>query len=166
MPLRPLERGSLEQAFWIICKEQIMKTAATLEHRRQPRWPGSKDSILRFEEGLIGLSECKDFVLMETEDLSPFRLLQSIEKPDIGFLVVEPQAVMRDYYTIVPQREWETVRLTNPADYLAFVICVIGSKPSESTGNFQAPLIINHRKMIGKQVILTDCGLSVRQPLL
>jgi flagellar assembly factor FliW len=46
------------------------------------------------------------------------------------------------------------------------VICVIGATPTESTGNFQAPLIVNYKTMIGKQVILTDCGLSVRHPLL
>jgi flagellar assembly factor FliW len=48
---------------------------------------------------------------------------------------------------------------------LAFVIVVIGSTPEASTGNFQAPLLINYEQMVGKQVILTDSGFSVRQPL-
>jgi len=37
--------------------------------------------------------------------------------------------------------------------------------PKDSRGNFQAPLIINYKKMIGRQLILTDVALSVRQPL-
>ena len=145
-----------------------MKTAATLERRRRSgsQSLGSRDSIIRFDEGLIGFSETKDFALIENEDLSPFRLLQSIEKPQIGFLVLEPQVVMKDYDAIVPQREWQAVRISNPGDYLLFVICVLGRKPSGSTGNFQAPLLINCKKMLGKQIILTDCGLSTRHPLL
>ncbi len=42
---------------------------------------------------------------------------------------------------------------------------LIGSSPESSTGNFQAPLLVNHDKMAGKQIILTDSGFSVRQPL-
>jgi flagellar assembly factor FliW len=145
-----------------------MKPAATLQRRLKSgsRWPASKDSVLRFEEGLIGFSECKDFVLMENDDIAPFRLLQSIEKPEVEFLVLEPLVVARDFYRTVPARYWDTIGITNPSDYLAFVICVIGKTPSASTGNFQAPLIINFKRMIGRQVILTDCELSVRQPLL
>ena len=39
----------------------------------------SKDAVIHFEEGLIGFSEFKDFVLMENDGLAPFRLLQSLE---------------------------------------------------------------------------------------
>jgi flagellar assembly factor FliW len=41
----------------------------------------SKDAVIHFDEGLIGFSECKDFVLMENEGLAPFHLLQSLEYP-------------------------------------------------------------------------------------
>src|SRR2546428_14179587 len=50
----------------------------------------SKDAIIHFDEGLIGFSEFKDFVLMENDGLAPFRLLQSLESPQVGFLVLEP----------------------------------------------------------------------------
>jgi flagellar assembly factor FliW len=145
-----------------------MKSAATLERRLQSGSgrAGSKDSVLHFEEGLIGFSECKDFVLMENDELAPFRILQSIEEPEIGFLALDPLVVVKDYYSLVPQREWETVTLRKPSDYLAFVICVIGEKPSDSTGNLQAPLLINYKRMIGRQVILMDSAFSVRHPLL
>jgi flagellar assembly factor FliW len=144
-----------------------MKTAATAGRRMPhgPRWPG-QDSVFRFEEGLVGFSECKDFVLVEKDGLASFRLLQSIERPELGFLVLDPQTLVHDYCSLVPQREWETIRVKSATDYQAFVICVIGSTPSESTANFQAPLIVNYKKMIGRQIILTDTGLSVRHPLL
>ena len=48
----------------------------------------SKDAIIHFDEGLIGFSEFKDYVLMENESLAPFRLLQSLEAPEVGFLVL------------------------------------------------------------------------------
>lgn len=124
-----------------------------------------KDAIIHFEEGLIGFSECKDFVLMENENLAPFRLLQAIDFPEVGFLVLDPTALLPNYYTQVPLRDWESVGVGDGAVPLAFVIVVIGSTPQTSTGNFQAPLLVNYDRMIGKQIILTDSSFSVRHPL-
>jgi len=125
----------------------------------------SRDAVIRFDEGLIGFSECKDFVLMENEGLSPFRLLQSLEWPQIGFLVLDPTLLVNNYCDRVPQRDWESVGINGETKPLAFVIVVIGSTPETSTGNFQAPLLVNYERMIGKQVILTDSGFSVRHGL-
>jgi flagellar assembly factor FliW len=125
----------------------------------------SKDAVIHFDEGLIGFSECKDFVLMENESLTPFRLLQSLEYPQVGFLVLDPMLLVNNYCDRVPQRDWESVGVQGETKPLAFVIVVIGSTPESSTGNFQAPLLINYDRMIGKQVILTDAEFSVRHPL-
>jgi flagellar assembly factor FliW len=141
-----------------------MKALATATLERNVRVQ-SKDTIIHFDEGLIGFSECKDFQLMENDSIKPFHLLQSPELKEVGFLVLEPSIIMPDYYSRIPAREWESIGLTLNDPHLAFVICVIGPTPEESTGNFQAPLIVNYRKMIGRQLILTDAALSVRQPL-
>jgi flagellar assembly factor FliW len=125
----------------------------------------SKDAVIHFEEGLIGFSEYKDFVLLENEGLAPFRLLQSIVSSDVGFLVIEPTMLVDNYHHHVPARDWESVELGVRTNPLIFVIAVIGATPENSTGNLQAPLLINYEKMIGKQVILTDSGFSVRHPL-
>jgi len=139
-----------------------MKAMATLERSIRVQ---SKDTIIHFDEGLIGFSDCKDFQVMENDSIAPFHLLQSSEMKEVGFLVLEPSVVMADYYNWIPAREWESIGLSASDPHLAFVICVIGPSPKDSTGNFQAPLIVNYKKMIGRQVILTDAALSVRQPL-
>ena len=126
----------------------------------------SKDAVIHFEEGLIGFSDFKDFVLMENDGLAPFRLLQSVESPSVGFLVLEAATLVNNYHELVPAREWESLAVRGETNPLAFVIVVIGSTPEASTGNFQAPLLVNYETMVGKQVILTDSGFSVRQPLL
>jgi flagellar assembly factor FliW len=126
----------------------------------------SKDTVIHFDEGLIGFSDCKDFRVMEDDSIAPFHLLQSSQTKELGFLVLEPSVVMFDYYSRIPAREWESIGLSPSDRRLAFVICVIGASPNQSTGNFQAPLIVNYSKMNGRQLILTDAALSVRQPLM
>lgn len=141
-----------------------MKAVATMEKKTEAG-AYAEDSIIRFPEGLIGFSDCKSFVLMETEGIAPFRRLQSTERPEVGFLVLDPRIVVKNFLSIVPEREWDSLGLDDPAAKLAFVICIIGPTPAESTGNLQAPLIINYAKMKGRQVILTDSGFSSRQSL-
>lgn len=126
----------------------------------------SKDAVIHFDEGLIGFPEFKDFVLMENESLAPFRQLRSLDAPHVGFLVLEAGAVVGNFLETVSSREWESLAMDGQTRPLAFVIVVIGSSPESSTGNFQAPLLVNYEKMVGKQIILTDSGFSMRQPLL
>lgn len=140
-----------------------MNAMAILEKTIRPQ---NKNTIIHFDEGLIGFSECRDFQLMENESIAPFHLLQSAEKKEVGFMVLDPSIIMSDYYKRIPAREWDSIGLSPKDRLLAFVICIIGPSPKDSTGNLQAPLIVNYQKMIGRQLILTEAGLSVRQPLM
>ena len=126
----------------------------------------TRETIIQFEEGLIGFSDCKSFVLMESEDIAPFRRLQSTERPEVGFLVIDPSLVVADYSALIPRREWESLGVTRAEQGITLAICIIGPSSAESTGNFQAPLIVNYETMAGKQVILTETRLTSRHPLL
>ena len=103
---------------------------------------------------------------MENDEIAPFRRLQSIDRPEVGFLVIDPALIVPNYHSMVPKREWESLELSTPAAGIALAICIIGPSSTESTGNLQAPLILNYEKMVGKQIILTDTYFTSRHPLL
>jgi len=142
-----------------------MKATAMLE-KNSDLPVHSRETVIQFDEGLIGFSDCKNFVLMENDQIAPFRRLQSTDRPEVGFLVLDPSLVVKDYHSTIPKREWDSLELASPADGIALVICIIGPSSAESTGNLQAPLIINYERMVGKQIILTDTQLTSRHPLL
>lgn len=141
-----------------------MKAVATASEMEKQ--PYSADSIIRFDEGLIGFADYKNFVLMEKAEIAPFRRLQSTERQDLAFLVLDPSLVVKSFNRMIPDREWESLGLTDPRRRLALAICTLGATPGESTGNFQAPLVINYETMEGRQLILTEPGLMARHPLL
>lgn len=142
-----------------------MKAIATMEKTIDAS-AYSRETIIQFEEGLIGFSDCKNFVLMEKDDIAPFRRLQSVDRPDVGFLVIDPSLIIADYPVMIPRREWESLNVNKPSEGITLVICIIGPSSAESTGNFQAPLLVNHQTMTGKQIILTETRLTSRHPLL
>jgi flagellar assembly factor FliW len=126
----------------------------------------SNESTIQFQEGLIGFYDCKSFRLIAQDEIAPFRWLQSTDRPDIGFLVIDPSLVVSDYKTVIPNREWESLGVANPESGIVLVTCMVGPATGESTGNLQAPLLVNFQKRAGKQVILTETGLTSRHPLL
>jgi len=144
-----------------------MRAVATLDTAKQnlPLVQYSENSIIRFDEGLIGFSDCKSFVLLESEGIAPFRRLQSTERDDVGFLVLDTAYLTKEFPSLIPERDWESIGLTDPAARLAFVICIIGPTPAQSTANLQAPLIINYANMTGRQMIIGDTQFSSRHPL-
>jgi len=140
---------------------------AALLEAQTPRLDYAKDAVIRFEEGLIGFVAHKEFVLAETENLKPFRLLHSTATEEqVGFVVLDPTVRIPDYSNQIPAREWEAIGVTDPRKRLAFIIVNIGLNARESTGNFQAPLLINYERMMGRQVILTDSGFCIRTPII
>ena len=127
----------------------------------------STESTIQFQEGLIGFYDCKSFRLIAREEIAPFRWLQSTDRPDIGFLVIDPSLVISDYKAVIPNREWESLGVFNPDAGMVLVTCMVAaSSNGGSTGNLQAPLLVNFQKRAGKQVILTETGLTSRHPLL
>ena len=144
-----------------------MRAVATLDPAKQnlPLVQYSENSIIRFDEGLIGFSDCKSFVLLESEGIAPFRRLQSTERDDVGFLVLDTAYLTKEFPSLIPERDWESIGLTDPAARLAFVICIIRPTPAQSTANLQAPLIINYANMAGRQMIIGDTEFSSRHPL-
>jgi flagellar assembly factor FliW len=126
----------------------------------------NRDSIIRFDEGLIGLADCKHFVLAEDKLLQPFRLFEYAGSRQMSFVVLDPTVRVPDYYDQIPDRDWESIGVTRRDKRLAFVIVNIGLGAHDSTANFQAPLLINFEKMTGRQVILTDSDFCLRTPLL
>jgi flagellar assembly factor FliW len=129
--------------------------------------PGYRDEdVITFDEGLVGFPACKRFVVMENEALSPFRILQCVDQRSVGFLVIDPRTIVKNYNRSVPDQAWKTVGCAEVSDRLALAISIIGSVPEESSANLQAPLLINYREMKGRQLILTGTRYSVTQPLL
>lgn len=132
----------------------------------EPLLPGYRDEdVILFEEGLIGFPAAKRFILIENESLSPFRIFQCVDNPRVGFLVIDPRQVVKNYERSIPSDAWRSLDVTEKEDRLSLVISIIGKEPQESTANLQAPLLINSRKMLGKQLILTNSRHSVTQAL-
>ncbi|KNY28624.1 flagellar assembly protein FliW [Pseudobacteroides cellulosolvens] len=113
--------------------------------------------IIDFPEGLPGFEDVKKFVLLSnTGDNYMFQWLQSVDKPDLTFVVIDPKYIKEDYEVEVPDEEIEELELDEKSDTTILSIVVVPEDIAQMTANLKAPIIINNINKKGKQIVL-DC---------
>jgi flagellar assembly factor FliW len=89
-----------------------------------------------------------------------------VEDPSLVFPVLDPHQIFASYFCETNVEDLAGIDVEDPSDVLTLVVAIIGDDPLDSTVNLKAPLLINHRKMLGRQVILNESRYSVRTPIL
>jgi flagellar assembly factor FliW len=125
----------------------------------------AEDTILTFPEGVPGFERHRRFALIQDPKLAPFSWLQSLHDPLVGFLVIDPGLLVPGYEFDIADPDVELLGLNDPSEASVLSILVVPEDIRAMTANLQAPLIMNPRKRIAKQVILTDERFPLRYPV-
>lgn len=125
-----------------------------------------EQSIIHFEEGIPGFSNEKQFVLVPLNEASPFLTLQSINSLEVGFMVATPYAFKADYAFDLPQSDVAQLEIEKPEDVVVYGILTLKDTLLTSTINLLAPIVINQKTKLAKQIVLTGLDESIlRYPL-
>jgi flagellar assembly factor FliW len=112
--------------------------------------------ILKFDHGIPGFGEEKQFVLLSLPENEWFNILQSVTTPQLGFVVTDPFVFFKDYDFELDQASVELLEHPGEKEVQVLSILTVRQPLHESTANLQAPIIINLANRKGKQVILTN----------
>jgi len=122
--------------------------------------------LLRFKDGLPGLEECRQFVLLQFEESNPLHWLQSTERPEICLPIVNSFAICPGYAFDIGDEDVGDLGLGGPEDvYVVSVVLIPEEDIEQMTANLAAPIIINHRNGAGKQILISNGEYSVRFPV-
>ena len=122
------------------------------------------DRVMHFAQGLLGFPEHKTFALIQTGEENYFFWLQSVEDPNLAFVIADPTTFFADYVVPIREETLAEIELDETSDAQTFVIC---NKVGEwLTGNLLGPILVNVRNRRGAQIVLTDKKWTTRQPLL
>lgn len=112
--------------------------------------------IVSFPEGIPGFTDQKQFAIIPLNSDSPFLILQSIELPQLGFMIATPYAFKKDYTFDLPQAEVEQLKIEKPEDVVVYGILTLRDTLVRSTINLLAPIIVNAKHQVAKQIVLTN----------
>ncbi len=122
--------------------------------------------IFEFVEPIIGYDDLKNFVLVEHQENSAFKWLQSIEAGDIAFPVTSPAIFDIEYQFEIPTEKADKIGLTSVETLISLnIVTIPSSNPRKATINLLAPIIINAGTKQGMQMILSNSNYPVKQPL-
>jgi flagellar assembly factor FliW len=125
-----------------------------------------EEKIYYFPDGLPGFSECKKFCIVDNQKNTLFKWLQSIEKPELAFVIFDPFLILKNYDVFINDEELKTLEINKKEDVIITVIVTIPKgKPEEMTANLKAPLVFNIKKKKGMQIILNDNDYPLEYPV-
>jgi flagellar assembly factor FliW len=119
--------------------------------------------LLVFPHGLLGFARYRTFVLLQPDARGVFYWLQSIEDPELAFVVTEPTSWRPDYH--VPLRAGELAELGLEDAGAAAAFAIVNRRDGAITANLQGPLVINPATRTGMQIVLSDRQWSTRHEL-
>jgi flagellar assembly factor FliW len=122
---------------------------------------------LHFPFGLLGFPEATEYVLSDVEPGLPFKCLQAVHDPDLGFILMDPYMVMPDYQVNVELQDLHDLHARDQRHLCLLVILTIHPDAlGQSTVNLQGPILINTENRWAKQLVLLQSPYHTRHPLL
>ena len=103
---------------------------------------------------MLGLEDCRQWVLLADTSNDALGWLQSAERPEIALAVVSPRRFVPDYQVRVQRREIEAIGIQDPSQ--SHVLVIVGKNDRSITLNLKAPLLLNMQEQMGRQVIVTN----------
>ncbi|MCA9236570.1 MAG: flagellar assembly protein FliW [Planctomycetales bacterium] len=110
--------------------------------------------LITFESGLIGLRECRRWLLLADAKNPLLGWLQCVDAPEVAVGVVAPRRFVPEFQLRVSRSEIQPLRLDNLRD--AQVAVIVSRQPDGLSLNLRAPLVINIETRRGRQVISKD----------
>ncbi|RLB22863.1 MAG: flagellar assembly protein FliW [Deltaproteobacteria bacterium] len=146
--------------------ESEPKGTLTVETTRFGRVQIDGKRIIHFPEGVLGFPDQKRFVILEHKPGSPFCWLQSVDSPDLAFVMMSPFLVKKDYLEDLPQSEKEIFQGEDAKDLVVFAFVTIPEGQVEKmTINLLGPILIDVKKRVGRQLVLAGSDYTTRHPV-
>jgi flagellar assembly factor FliW len=125
-----------------------------------------ESEVLYFPAGIFGFEDCKNFIPIDNpEGGGVFKWLQSADRPELAFVVMNPFFVMADYEFDIPESVVKTLQLEKPEDALVLAVVKIPDNLNKMTVNLRAPIVINTTNNRAMQTVLEDDRYNLKHPV-
>lgn len=114
------------------------------------------ECILCMPHGMLGFKDCKQYVLVESEQYAPFKCLLSVDNPQLAFMVIDPLDFFPEYDIELSDSDAEDLEVTDARDIKLITTVTIDRGDGWMTTNLMGPVIINTKTLVAKQIVLDD----------
>ena len=117
----------------------------------------AQERIINFPRGLIGFEKEREFTLLRVQDDSPFMVLQSLQRSDLGLIVTDPYCFIQNYQIRINDFEQGVLHAESINELAVLVTVTIPQgEPEKTSLNLSGPIVLNIHKRLGIQVPQVD----------
>ncbi len=122
--------------------------------------------VLSLADPLPGFPGLRDFALVPADAAGLVFWLQSVAPDGPRFLTVPAAPYFPEYAPALPRAACAELGIDDATSAdIYLLISVPDGNVSEATANLRAPLVLNPATHRARQIVLTDGGHPIRQPL-
>ncbi len=121
-------------------------------------------NTLLFPCGMIGFESLREFIVMPNKKQGPLFWIQSVEDPEIAFVLTDPTNFFVDYRVSPDDNEKRKLGMEEGDDCHALVVVTVNSG-TDFTFNLLAPILYAPKANRAIQVVLEHSNYSTKVPL-
>jgi flagellar assembly factor FliW len=125
-----------------------------------------ENEIIVLPKGILGFSQLTRYIVIEKEGAGPFKWLQSVEDPNVAFVIADPIDFFPNYKLEINEKELEELNYTNSMDLITYVIVTVPQDASLASADLLGPLVINPKKRLAKQAVMSNSPYTTKHYLL
>jgi flagellar assembly factor FliW len=119
------------------------------------------NKIVNFPVGIPGFTDSKRYFLMDYKE--DIKWLQSVDNPDVAFIVMEPFGLFPDYSFKMSDEAQDMIGANDDTDLIALIMLIIDGDILYA--NLKSPVVINAATGKGAQVVIEDDAVPFRMPI-
>jgi flagellar assembly factor FliW len=119
--------------------------------------------IMVFKDGLLGFPRRRRFALVQTSPDPALFWMQSVDDPELAFVVCDPLLFVPDYQVPIRKDDVAALGLHDLND--CQVLVIVNKVNGELTGNLLGPLVIHAQTLTARQLVLSDKRYDTRHRL-
>ncbi len=125
-----------------------------------------EEEIIRMARGMPGLDHLRRFVVIpHPVQPSPFLWFQSLDTPEIAFVLISPQTLIPSYQPDIPDETLNQIEAQESDKVAVFNVVNFTDGGEHCFANLCAPIVLNMRTRAAIQVILDEKRHPVRHEL-
>lgn len=117
-----------------------------------------EDRIINFPRGVIGFKNMTRFCLLPYKE--PIQWLQSVDDPDVAFIVSNPFVLFSDYSFKVEDFVEEYLDCKDIEELMVLVILVVEN--SQLYANLRSPILVNSKNLKAAHLFIEDDSVPIK----
>jgi flagellar assembly factor FliW len=127
-----------------------------------------KEKMIKMPFGMLGFPDKKKFIILQHKENSPFFWYQSLDDPELAFVITNPFLFIPDYKVdleaTLKEMSWNGDGNNRYLD-LFIVVNIPRGMPHKMTGNFIGPILVNEKVYQAVQIVLSNSPYTHKFPL-